>query len=248
MAKVFSVGFWATVARIVLRNRIAILILIALATAALATQFQYMRFTYTEANLLPDDHEINLEYFDFLDKFGEEGNLVVIAVQDSSFFTPEKFNNWNKLSDTLQNNKHVDLVVGLNNIQKLSRNDQKNAFDVAPLFNKDLKTQEELDNLKKHLYYDLPFYNKFLYNVESNTFRTAIYINKEIVNKPARKELIEQFIIPVIDGFERENKLDVRVSGMPYIRTLNSQTIISEIAYFIGAAMLVTGIIFFFLL
>ena len=34
-----------------------------------------MRFTYTEANLLPDDHEVNITYNNFLKIFGEEGNL-----------------------------------------------------------------------------------------------------------------------------------------------------------------------------
>lgn len=246
MAKLFSVGFWAGVARIILRNRIAILILVTLTTLALSSQFQHMRFTYTEANLLPDDHEINLEYFSFLDKFGEEGNLIVIAVQDSTFFTPEKFNAWNKLATDLSDIENVDLVAGIGNIQKLQRNDTKKAFDLTPFVNKEITTQEELDHLKKELYYKLPFYNKFLYNAESNTFRTAIYINKKIVNKPARKKLIEQFIIPKIKAFEDQYQLDVRVSGMPYIRTLNSNTIISEIAYFIGAALLVTGLIFFF--
>ncbi|MFD0965235.1 efflux RND transporter permease subunit [Pseudofulvibacter geojedonensis] len=245
MAKLFSVGFWAALARIILRNRIIILLLIAITTAAFVSQFDNMRFTYTEANLLPDDHKVNIEYFEFLDKFGEEGNLIIIAVQDSAFFTPQKFNAWNNLANELSDDKNVDLVVGVGNIQKLTRNDQKKAFDLKPLIEKEIKTQGELDNLKKHLYYNLPFYDQFLYNSKSNTFRTAIYINKEIVNKPARKKLIEQFIIPKIKSFEKETGLDVRTSGMPYIRTLNSNTIISEIAYFIGAALFVTGFIFF---
>ena len=63
MTKLFSVGFWAAIARIILKNRITIIILITIATIGLATQFKHMRFTYTEANLLPDDHEINQEYY-----------------------------------------------------------------------------------------------------------------------------------------------------------------------------------------
>ena len=63
MAKLFSVGFWAAIARLILVNRVAVLFLVVIATAGLTTQFKHMRFTYTEANLLPDDHEVNLEYF-----------------------------------------------------------------------------------------------------------------------------------------------------------------------------------------
>jgi len=246
MAKLFSNGFWAAIARIILVNRTAVLIIVALITGALATQFKYMRFSYTEANLLPDDHQANIEYFNFLDKFGEEGNLVVIAVKDSTFFTPQKFNAWNRLSKELATDKNIDLVVGVGNIQKLTRNDKKGAFDLQPLIKDSITTQKQLNNIKKDLYYNLPFYNHFLYNADSNTFRTAIYINKKIVNSPVRKKLIENFIIPKIDAFEKANDLDVRVSGMPYIRTLNSKTIISEIAIFIFAALAVTGLLFFF--
>jgi len=245
MTKLFSVGFWAAIARIILKNRILILILIAVVTIGLAGQFKHMRFTYTEANLLPDDHAVNKEYFNFLDKFGDEGNLVIIGIQDDSFFTPKKFNAWNNLGRTLNTHKHITNVIGVGEIQNLVRNDEKKKFDLKPLVSEEIKTQKELDNLKKTLYHNLPFYKKILYNSDTNTFRTLIYIDKDILNKPDRKKLIEQFLIPEIEAFNKEHNLKVRVSGMPYIRTLNSNTIISEIAYFILAALIVTGLIFY---
>ena len=51
---------------------------------------------------------------------------------------------------------------------------------------------------------------------------------------------------PQIDRFEDETGITVHTSGMPYIRTLNSKNIIDEIGLFIGAALLVTSLIFFF--
>ena len=89
MSKLFLVGFWETVARLILRNKIGILISIAAATFFFGLQWDKMRFTYTEANLLPDDHEVNLKYNTFLEIFGEEGNLIVLGVKDSSLFTIE---------------------------------------------------------------------------------------------------------------------------------------------------------------
>ena len=90
-------NFWTKVARLILRNRIIVLILIAAATTFLALQTKNTRFSFSEANLLPEDHEANLEYNKFLEIFGEEGNLIILGVKDSTLFTPEKFNNWNKL-------------------------------------------------------------------------------------------------------------------------------------------------------
>ena len=60
MFKVFSLGFWEAVARLILRNRILILILIGIGTGLMVSQWNKMRFTYTEANLLPDRHPTNL--------------------------------------------------------------------------------------------------------------------------------------------------------------------------------------------
>ena len=45
-----------------------------------------IRFTFTEANLLPDKHEENIRYKDFVKVFGEEGNLLVLAIKDNDFF------------------------------------------------------------------------------------------------------------------------------------------------------------------
>ena len=61
-------GFWSRVSGIIfLRNRYLILILIAAFTAFLVSQMQYMRFSYTEANLLPENHPVNLQYNQFLE-------------------------------------------------------------------------------------------------------------------------------------------------------------------------------------
>jgi hypothetical protein len=49
-----------------------------------------MQFTFTEANLLPDSHPENILYKSFTEIFGEEGNVIVIALQDDLFFTPQK--------------------------------------------------------------------------------------------------------------------------------------------------------------
>jgi hypothetical protein len=49
---------------------------IVLITVFLALQWKNIQFSFTEANLLPDNHIVNREYNAFLDKFGEEGKFV----------------------------------------------------------------------------------------------------------------------------------------------------------------------------
>ena len=52
MIKSTKSNFWVTVANLILRNRLLIINTI-LVTLFLASQWQNMRFTFTEANLLP---------------------------------------------------------------------------------------------------------------------------------------------------------------------------------------------------
>ena len=92
----------------------------------------------------------------------------------------------------------------------------------------------------------LPFYDNLLFNKNTGTLQTAIYIKKELINTPVRRDFIFNKLIPVVEQFEKEHEVDVRISGMPYIRTLNSQNIQDEILLFVLGALLITAVIFFF--
>jgi len=234
------------IARLILRNRIAILITIGLITVALGSQWKNMRFTYTEANLLPDDHEVNVTYNEFLKIFGEEGNLIVLGVKDSSLFTVEKLNAWNRLSEDFKSYDEVDAVLSIKDLQKLVKNTDKQKFELEPFIKDSIESLDQITILEKELFEQYPFYDNFLFNKNTKTVRTAIYLKKDIVNTSARKDFIIDVLEQKIEAFENANNLDVRVSGMPYIRTLNAQNIVDEIGLFVGAALLVTSLIFFF--
>ncbi|MGB3152186.1 MAG: MMPL family transporter [Maribacter sp.] len=239
-------GFWEKTARIILRNRILILLIIAAFTVFLAMQWQHMRFSSSQANLLPDDHPVNLEYQDFLRQFGEEGNAVVFAIQDSRLFNPINFNRWNKFSKQLTAFPEVDFVLSTDNLQELIKDNEKQEFILRPLLKKEPQTLKEIDSIKIHLFNDLPFYDNLIFNKKSGTIRTVLYLDKDIVNTSVRKDFILKDMTRLVENFEEETGLDVRISGMPYVRTMNSQNIIDEIGKFILAALGVTSLIFFF--
>lgn len=239
-------GFWAVVARIILRNRILILAIIAGITIFFGTQWKHMRFTYSEANLLPDDHPVNQVYNDFLDLFGEEGNLIVIAVKDSSLFTPNQFHSWNTLSKKFNAIPEVSLVLSSDNLLNIKKDTVQKKFVTERLLRSDNPNLEQITSFKKTLFEKLPFYDNLLYNKETGTLRTIIYMDKDLVNTAVRKDFVFNDLIPEIKNFEKETGLDVHVSGMPYVRTLNAQNIVDEMGVFILAALGVTSIIFFF--
>jgi predicted RND superfamily exporter protein len=247
MKNKLKVGFWALIARIVLKNRLFILGVIFLITIFLALQWKNIRFSFTEANLLPDNHIVNKEYNAFLDMFGEEGNLIVVGVKDDTFFTPKAFVAWDKLMNDIKSQKEVDLIVSISDLKKLQKNNSLQTFELVPFVDQS-KTinQDYLTSIKKELFEKMPFYEGLLFNKKNGTIRSAIYLDKKIVNTPQRKDYILDDFIPKIEAFEKETGIDLRVSGMPYIRTLNAKSITDEISLFIGASLLITSLIFFF--
>ena len=239
-------GFWPTVARIILRNRILILILVTALTVFLALQWRNIKLSNTEANILPDDHIATIQYNIFTGLFGEEGNAVVFAVRDPKLFDPSNFNRWNKLSKQLEAFPEIDFVVSTDNLQVLVKDEKNQEFLIQDFIKNAPDTPEKVAQLKEFLLKELPFYDGLIYNPKSETIQTIAYLDKDIMNTSVRNEFILNDLGDLIKNFEEETGLDMHVSGMPYIRTWNTKSIVDEIGIFIAAALLVTSLIFFF--
>lgn len=247
MNRFFSVGFWETIARIILRNRITILAIIIALTVLMAMQWKHMRFSYTEANLLPKDHPVNSDYEAFLKVFGEEGNLIVLGIQDEKFWEVKNFEAWQQFVQKLQDAKEVTSVISIDQLYVLQKDTlQEKLVAKSFLDQTKINTAKYLSEKENELYQKLPFYEGLIYNAKSKTIRSAVYLDKAIVNTEARKIFIDSVLIPEKEKFEQNTGMQLRVSGMPYVRTLNSQNIIDEIGLFVLGALLVTSIIFFF--
>ena len=246
MSKLFSTDFWTRVARFTLRNRPFLLIALVVVTGLLATQWQHIKFTHTEANLLPDDHEHNLEYNKFLELFGEEGNLIVMGITDPSLFTPEKLTAWETLAEKIDAYNTVDFTLSIGDLPILKKNDETQSFEIEKFITDSITSQEQVDRYKQELLYKMPFFEGLIYSPNKESVRTAVYLKKELVNTPFRERFILDDLIPLIEEFEESQGIQVHTSGMPYIRTLNAKNIVDEIGIFVGAALFITSLIFFF--
>ena len=243
--KIFS-GFWQSTAGIILNNRILIIIGLIFTTYFFTTHWDKIRFTYTEANLLPDTHPENIKYRAFTEKFGEEGNLIVISVKDSTLFTIEKLNAWNNLSNSFKGHSDVSTVISFGDLQKLKKDKDSRQFYIEPFIKDSISSNEEVENLKYEIFNRTPFYDKFLINSESQAVRTAINLKSEVVNTVQREKFVNEVLLPRVSTFEKDYNIDVRISGMPYVRTKYSETIKKELGKFIFLAIIVTSFIFFF--
>jgi len=209
-------------------------------------QWKNMRFSFNEASLLPDDHPFNLKYQSFVDRFGDEGNLIVLAIQDSTFFRPENIQQWSALTKSFEDHHAIATVSGIGNLKQLKKNARQQNFVVEDVPYQLARNQKEVDRLEKQLLEKSPFFHGVLLNPETEVYLTILTLKKEVVNAKERELFVNNELLTKILAFETDTGFDIHISGMPYIRTINAGTILSEIRMFVIVAALVTTLIFFF--
>ena len=160
-------------------------------------------------------------------------------------FTTENFNAWNNLSKVLKDTNYVESVIAIGDLQKLKKDKKKQQFYLEPFIKDTVKSDLELISIKKELFEKYPFYDEFLFNTKTKSVRSAIHLKKSIVNEPGREIYINSVLIPKVEAFETKYNLDIKISGMPYVRTKNAENIKSEISTFVILALIITSIIFF---
>ncbi len=234
---------WTYLVRIILRNRLGNLIIIALITAFMAYKCFDVQLSYEMAKMLPDSDSTSIEYNNFREKFGEDGSVLFVAIQDDKLFNLDEFNDWYDLTYRIKDIDGVEEVISIAKIYSLTKNDSLKKFDLNPIITEKPKTQKELDSLK-NLIYSLQFYDGLLYNKKSNVTLMAITLDKDKLNTKSRVKLIYD-IKNAVDEFGKKYNIDVHYSGLPYIRTITTKKVEDELKFFVYMALLIASIILF---
>jgi predicted RND superfamily exporter protein len=240
----FFEGFWPFIARVILRNRVWCIAGILLLTGFFISQWKYVKFSNEETSVLPNDHPEIIKYTQFTDVFGEEDNAILIAVEGRDLFTSTSFNAWNRLSKQLEAAPEIVSVISLENIEEIVRNGSKLE---AQAFNpREALSDENAKYKLYHLFERLPFYENLIYDPGSRAIRIIAFMDPDVVNTKVRSEFILNEFNSLVENFERESGADAKISGMPYIKTRNAETLKKEMILFVIGALLVTALIFFF--
>ena len=233
---------WIFLSRLILKNRIIIILLIAGITVFMVKKGRDVRLSYSMAKLLPSDHPISLDYQVFLEKYGAQ-NVLVIAIEDSLISTLEHLLKWDKVTQDIEIINGVEQVVSFANLPVLLKDTVNKKFILKRWFSQDVKTQVQLDSAFSQ-YSKQPFY-KGLINSNDNKVSTLLISLDNIVMKSAsRKELIFS-IKDLVDAYSDEFQTKVHYSGLPYIRTVDSIKVKDEISLFIIFTLLITSLILF---
>ena len=176
--------------------------------------------------------------------FGAEDNAILIAVEGRDLFTANSFNAWNRLSKQLEAAPEIVSVVSLDNIEEIVRSG--NQLEAQAFNPREALSDENAKSKLYHLFERLPFYENLIYDPNSRAIRTIAFMDPDVVNTKVRSEFILNEFKSLVENFERASGADAKISGMPYIKTRNAETLKKEMILFVIGALLVTALIFFF--
>lgn len=234
---------WTQLANIILKYRITLMTILGLITVFMAYQAQYIQWSYDMANIVPEDDPDQVYFRQFKQTFGEDGNILALGFKDSSLYEADNFRRLKYLSNELESIKGVKDVLGLANLQMLSKNDQKRQFELKPVFPEIPEDQSELDSMLRFAM-DLKFYSGQLINPDNGATLILVTVEKEALNSEYRHTMVAD-IVRAGDQFQENTGISVNYAGLPYVRSVNTLKIKEELNKFLIYSVIVTGLILF---
>ncbi len=232
---------WKTLANIVIKQRLPLLLSLALVTGVMAYFTSKVQLSYEFAKAIPSNNVHYKDYLAFKQKFGDDGNLLVIGIQSDSIFNLPVFQHFNQLTIDLKKVEYVEDVVAMPVSVNLEKNAASEKLEPRQVFQQPITSQQQLDS-NKAVFLSLPFYKTLLYNAASNSYLAGVHINKAALNSPERSLIVEH-IIGAADRFTNHTSLPTYISGLPFIRTEIANRIAHEMKWFLGGSLVLSVII-----
>jgi hypothetical protein len=235
--------FWKNLANNILNNRIPWLVIIAVITAFMAYMATQLQLSYELPKILPQDDEHYQEYEKFKEMYGEDGDVMVIAIKTDKIYELATYNKWYDLAKNIKNVGGVKNVASISNLFEIRPNEKEKKFEFIPISPIKPTTQAEVDSIKVTIA-KYPFYRGFLFSEDGSAHLMAVTFDQEKMNSKSRMA-ITQSVVDLADAFGENSSITPHFSGMPFVRTNFMAKVSLEVARFMILAFLITAIILF---
>jgi uncharacterized protein len=229
---------WHRIAGFIIKFRVSLLIILLLATAVMGYFASKVQLSYEFSRAVPTDNPKYIAYQEFRKQFGEDGNLMVIGVQTDKFFQPAFFNDYAQLVRTIEKLPSVENVLSIPNAVNLVKDTGTGQLAVQRIF-PDALTQTDT---AQAIFYNLPFYQGFLYNPETRAYLMALRIEKQVLNSQERNGVVRH-IMEAAEEFSKKQNVKLHYSGLPLIRTIMATQVQSEMRMFLILSFILTAVI-----
>lgn len=234
---------WSKLPHIVLKYRLILIVSLAVITAIMAYMARDVQMAFNFNTAVPSTDENYIYFQKFKERFGEDGNILVVGTKDSSLYELANFNAYKELSDKISKTEGISNVISLASLQNVVKNTENRSFDLKPLIQEAPKTQEELDSIL-HKALSLKFYTGQLLNPENGATLILINMEREVLNSKDRNGLVRD-IQTMGEEFTAKTGIELHYSGMPFVRTVMQEKTSEELKLFIILSLAITTLILF---
>ncbi len=148
---------WYSLGKWILKFRVSLLIILLIATAVMGYFASKVELSYEFGKAIPTDNPKYQDYLAFKQKFGDDGNLLVIGVQSGQFYDLKNFRALAQLHNDLKSVKGVENVLSIPEAITLIKNDTTSSLVSTRIFPAQITNQQQLDS-GKAVFENLPFY------------------------------------------------------------------------------------------
>ena len=226
---------WRSLAKFVIKNRFVLLAFLLLSTAAMGYFAYKVKLSYEFSKAIPTDNPKYVDYLNFKNKFGDDGNLLVVGITTKDLFRLSNFKLYQQLQQNLKSVAGVEDILSVPGAFTLVKNTKTEKLNAVKIFKDTINSQQELDSMSA-VFNNLPFYNERLYNKNTGSYLMAVRVNKNIFSSEKRTVVLNK-IVEQLNKFEQDSKIEVHASGLPLIRTILADRIKKEMKLFLLASL-----------
>jgi uncharacterized protein len=232
---------WQRLGNFVIKNRLVLLIVLFAVSGVMGFYASKVKLGYEFAKAIPVDNPKYLDYKAFQQRFGDDGNVLVMGIKTDSFFNPAVFKKYYQLHKQLKKVEYVEEVLSIPAAITLQKDSATEKLIPAKIFSDEMIESGLLDTAKNK-FLNLSFYKYKLYNPDEQAYAMAVRINKEALNSAKRTKIVDD-ITDAVNKFETSTTIETHLSGLPLIRTVVGDRIKKEMSFFLIGSLILSALI-----
>jgi predicted RND superfamily exporter protein len=234
---------WRNLALFVIKNRRLLVGLLAVITVFMAWQARKVEMTYDFAQVVSPTDPDMVYFQQFKKTFGEDGNVLVLGMQDSAVYQLGNFNELAALTDTLSKVRGVNGILSVTRLPRLEKDTATHTFRAVPIFKHAPQTQPELDSLMRVVNAQ-DFYKGQLISPTTGATLLALTMDPTYLNS-SRREAVMREILGHAEQFRRKTGIRMHYAGLPYVRATMTTKVASEMKLFVGLTIAIMALTLF---
>ena len=232
---------WQRLGSFVIKYRLILLFALFAVTAVMGYFASKVKLSYEFSKAIPTDNAKYQEYMAFRQKFGDDGNVLVVGIKTDKIFELKTFKAYHNLQQQLKKVSDVEDVLSIPSAVTLQKDSATEKLKAIKIFKEGIDTQSDLDSAK-NIFLNLPFYKFHLYNPQTNAYLMGVRINKDSLNSPKRDQIVKD-ITAAANNFQTATGIETHLSGLPLIRTIVAERIQKEMKFFLLGSLLLSAFI-----